>query len=130
MHNIIDKELLLGKVIKKKIIIIIFSTCCVMHCNKFSYSENKVSIFMNFKMFSSWILKSQQYSYCTQYTVHCTVQYTVPKVIDFTRYNKKCSGGNVILHGIFHVVSRFLYISCYEYIAEIWIAFLTVHVLF
>ena len=33
--------------------------------------------------------------------------YTVPKVIDFPRYNMKCSGVNEILSGIFHVVSRF-----------------------
>ena len=33
--------------------------------------------------------------------------HTVPKVIDFPRYNMKCSGENVILHGIFHVVSSF-----------------------
>ena len=31
--------------------------------------------------------------------------YTVPKVIDFPRYNMKCGGENVILRGIFHVVS-------------------------
>ena len=35
------------------------------------------------------------------------VRCTVPKVIDFPRYNMKCSGENVILRGIFHVVSRF-----------------------
>ena len=40
-----------------------------------------------------------------------SLQYTVPKEIDFPRYNMKCSGENVI--------------SCY--IAEIWIAFLTVY---
>ena len=33
--------------------------------------------------------------------------YTVPKEIDFPRYNMKCSGENVILSGIFHVVSCF-----------------------
>ena len=33
--------------------------------------------------------------------------YTVPKVIDFPRYNMKCSEENVILRGIFHVVSGF-----------------------
>ena len=32
--------------------------------------------------------------------------YTVPKEIDFPRYNMKCSGENVVLHGIFHVISR------------------------
>ena len=32
---------------------------------------------------------------------------TVPKVIDVPRYNIKCSGENVILRGIFHVVPRF-----------------------
>ena len=35
--------------------------------------------------------------------VHCTV-YTVPKVIDFSRYNTKCSSENEILSGIFRVV--------------------------
>ena len=33
--------------------------------------------------------------------------YTVPKVFDFPRYNRKYSGQNEILRGIFHVVSRF-----------------------
>ena len=33
---------------------------------------------------------------------------TVPKEIDFRRYNMKCSVENVILCGIFHVVSGFL----------------------
>ena len=33
--------------------------------------------------------------------------YTVPKVIDFPRYNTECSGENEILRGIFRVVSRF-----------------------
>ena len=33
--------------------------------------------------------------------------YTVPNVIDFPRYSMKCSGENVTLCGIFHVVSRF-----------------------
>ena len=32
---------------------------------------------------------------------------TVPKEIDFPRKNMKCNGENVILCGIFHVVSRF-----------------------
>ena len=35
------------------------------------------------------------------------VLYTVPKAIDFPRYNMKCRWENVILRGIFHVVSRF-----------------------
>ena len=52
-------------------------------------------------------------------------RHTVPKVIDFPRYKNKCSVENVILRGIFHLVSGFLYISCY--IAETWSAFLTVH---
>ena len=34
--------------------------------------------------------------------------WTVPTVIDFPRYNMKCCGENVILRGIFHVVSGFL----------------------
>ena len=33
--------------------------------------------------------------------------HTVPNVIDFPRYNMECSLENVILRGIFHVVSRF-----------------------
>ena len=32
---------------------------------------------------------------------------TVPKIIDFLRYNMKCIGGSVILRGKFHVVSGF-----------------------
>ena len=39
---------------------------------------------------------------------------TVPKVIDFPRYNTKCRGENEILRGIFHIVSRFpLYFVLY-----------------
>ena len=46
--------------------------------------------------------------------------------MDFPRYNKKCSGENEILRGIFHLVQYhvFLFISCY--VAEIWITFWTV----
>ena len=33
--------------------------------------------------------------------------YTVPNVIGFPRYNKKCSGENELLRGLFHAVSRF-----------------------
>ena len=36
-----------------------------------------------------------------------SINCTVPKVIDFPRYNMKSSGENVILRGIVHVVSRF-----------------------
>ena len=36
------------------------------------------------------------------------VSYTVPKVINFPRYNMKCSGENVVQRGIFHVVLCFL----------------------
>ena len=58
------------------------------------------------------------------YTV--SMGHTVPKLIDFPRYNMKCSGENEKLCGIFHVVSRFpLYISCY--FAEIMITFWKVH---
>ena len=39
--------------------------------------------------------------------VNHKLKYTVPKVIDFPRYNMKCSGENVILREIFHVVSCF-----------------------
>ena len=33
--------------------------------------------------------------------------YTVPMEINFPPYNRKCSGENVILRGIFHEVSCF-----------------------
>ena len=48
--------------------------------------------------------------------------YTVLKVIEFPRYNMKCSGENDILHGVFCVVSRFLYISCNttEILVTVW----------
>ena len=36
-----------------------------------------------------------------------SITYTVPKEIDFPRYNMKCSGENVILRGIFRVLSCF-----------------------
>ena len=55
------------------------------------------------------------------------VLYTVTKVIDFPQYNMKCSGENVILRGIFHVVSCFLLHFMLLYIAEIWITFRTVY---
>ena len=42
---------------------------------------------------------------------------TVPKEIDFPRYNIKCSGENLILRGIFHVVSCFL---CTTFHAILW----------
>ena len=51
--------------------------------------------------------------------------YTVTKVIDFPRYNMKYSEENGILRGISHVVSRFP--LHFLFIAEIWIAFLTVY---
>ena len=68
------------------------------------------------------------------------LRYTVPKEIDFPRYNMKCSGENVLLRGIFPVLSRFplhflLYRGNLDYfsesvprfpffcIAEIWITF-------
>ena len=43
---------------------------------------------------------------CLQFS-YCCCKYTVPKEIDFPRYNMKCSWENVILRGIFHVVSSF-----------------------
>ena len=52
----------------------------------------------------------------------CRYLCTVPKLIDFPRYNIKCSWENVILRGEWYHV--FLYISCY--IAEIRITFWTV----
>ena len=36
-----------------------------------------------------------------------TILYTVPKEIHFPRFNMKCSGDNLILRGIVHVVSCF-----------------------
>ena len=39
----------------------------------------------------------------SMYSMYCTV----PKVIDFPRYNMKCSRENVILREIVHAVSRF-----------------------
>ena len=52
------------------------------------------------------------------------LHYTVPKEIDFPRCNMKCSGGNVILRGIFHEVSCFP-LHCMLY-CENWITFRTV----
>ena len=48
---------------------------------------------------------------------------TVPKLIDFPRYNMKCSGENAILRGIFHVVSCFplhfmLYLGNLDYFSD------------
>ena len=41
--------------------------------------------------------------------------FTAPKVIDFPRYNMNCSEENVILRGIFHVVSSFpLHVMLYR----------------
>ena len=40
-------------------------------------------------------------------TENCVRKYTVPKAIDFPRYNTKSSGENEILRGIFRVISRF-----------------------
>ena len=39
-----------------------------------------------------------------QYSIKKKSAYTVLKEIDFPRYNMKCSGEDVILRGIFHVV--------------------------
>ena len=69
-----------------------------------------------------------QYICMHGYRFNLLLLYTVPKVIDFPRYNMKCSGENVILRGIVHVVSGFPLHSCY--IAEIWIAFLTGYIMF
>ena len=56
------------------------------------------------------------HGFCARYAQKpdiCTV-YTVPKEIHFPRYNMKCSGNNVILRGIVHVVSCFpLYFMLY-----------------
>ena len=41
------------------------------------------------------------------YGISPTMTYTVPKEIDFPRYNMKYSGENVIQRGILHVVSCF-----------------------
>ena len=49
--------------------------------------------------------------------------HTVPNVIDFPRYNMKCSGGNEILRGIIRAASRFplhfmLYLGNLDYILD------------
>ena len=59
---------------------------------------------MTWNGFAKYICNLQ--SLC-QHFVDCSCMHTVPKVIDFPRYNMKCSGENVILHGIVHVVSGF-----------------------
>ena len=41
------------------------------------------------------------------FKLHLGQCYNVSKVIDFPRYNMKCSGGNVTLRGIINVLSRF-----------------------
>ena len=51
---------------------------------------------------------------------------TLPKGSRFSRYNMKCCGENVILRGIFHVLSCFPLLFMLQHIAEIWIAFRTV----
>ena len=49
-----------------------------------------------------------------RHVLYCT-WYTVQKVINFQRYNMKCSGENATLRGIFHVVSRYpLYFMLYR----------------
>ena len=54
--------------------------------------------------------------------------YTVPKEIDFPRYNMKCSRENVILRKIFHVVSCFplqfmLYRGNFDYFSDSAVSF-------
>ena len=73
---------------------------------KYFFIRNKVL----FKKLSSRISFTRQQLIVSLFCDFGLVFYpshTVPKVIDFPRYNMKCSGENVILHGIFHVVSCF-----------------------
>ena len=71
----------------------------------------------------NWIHKTSNLELRSEHWESCPSEGTdtVPKVIDFPRYNMKCGEENVILRGIFHVVQYlfFLYSSCY--ITEIWI---------
>ena len=52
--------------------------------------------------------------YLTTWPLETTGIYPVPKEIDFSRYNIICSGENLKLRGIFHVVSCFhlLFMLC------------------
>ena len=56
---------------------------------------------MNFIQ-SNTDLQNWSIKYKCFFTVY---SYTVPKEIDFPRFNMKCRGENVILRGIFHVAS-------------------------
>ena len=56
-------------------------------------------------------------------TILYSAQHTVPRVINFPSYNKKCSGENDIPRGIFRVVSRFplhfvLYLGKFDYFLD------------
>ena len=64
------------------------------------------------------------YSGYNQWSADFEVLYTFPKEIDFPQYNMKCSAGNLILRGLFPVVSCFplhfmLYSGNFDYFSDI-----------
>ena len=84
---------------------------CFLSFEPFWAPENRFKYFLGydfaelFKLFESSRLSICS---CLKHLRHRGVYCTVPKVIDFPRYKMKCSGENLILHGIFHVVSDFM----------------------
>ena len=83
------------------------------------YAENCYLSRITISLYLILLSKELTFSQNPRSKLHC------PKGNRLSAIYIKCSGENVILRGIFHVVYHvFLYISCY--IAEIWIAFLTV----
>ena len=93
---------------------------------KFSY-QIRISIllvllviFNNKKKVGHWIMQK----FTAIFYGFVLLRYTVPKEIDFPRYNMKCSGENVLLRGIFPVLSCFplhflLYRGNLDYFSEI-----------
>ena len=92
---------------------------------KFSY-QIRISIllvllviFNNKKKVGHWIMQK----FTAIFYGFVLLRYTVPKEIDFPRYNMKCSGENVLLRGIFPVLSCFplhflLYRGNLDYFSE------------
>ena len=91
--------------------------CNVLFCAYSLYSTGlhtvhcRVEWFLKFRM--DWALSMLRqivlWPKFQNITLECCTfaRYTAPKEIDFPRYSMKCSGENVILRGIFHVLSRF-----------------------
>ena len=106
-------------------------TLYLTHCTLYTIHYTYCTLYLTY-----CTLYTIHYTYWTLYLTYCKSLYaTTVRILSYTRihcpkgyplprYNMKCSRENVILRGIFHLVSRFLYFSCY--IAEIQIAFLTV----